>query len=100
MPETVSLTYVGTHDAVNVPDLANPGSWHATDVEKGKSVDVPEDVAKSLLEQEDNWQRTETKTQREARVKAEKEAAEEKAAADKAAKEAIANVREARKENK
>jgi hypothetical protein len=31
----------------------------ATDVKKGASIDVPEDVAKSLLEQVDNWQRAE-----------------------------------------
>ena len=58
MPETVSVAFIGSHGPVDVP---NPNGFGdiATDVKKGASIDVPEDVAKSLLEQVDNWQRAE-----------------------------------------
>jgi hypothetical protein len=46
MPE---LKYVGPHDAVEVRDVG------AT-VARGESCDFPADLAKSLLEQPDNWQ--------------------------------------------
>lgn len=52
----MELTYVGAHDAVEVrvPD------WPAEPVvENGASFDFPDDVAELLLEQPDNWQRTE-----------------------------------------
>ena len=55
MAEKVSLTYIGGHDAVDIPDPDNGFKDIATDVKQGQSVDVPEDVAKSLLEQESNW---------------------------------------------
>ncbi len=44
------LTYVGPHDAVEV-DLPNGSSVVA---ERGKAVDLPDDLAKSL-EQQDVW---------------------------------------------
>lgn len=42
------VKYVGPHDAV---DLVGVG-----EVKQGGAVDVPAGVAKSLLEQADNWQ--------------------------------------------
>lgn len=54
MPEQVSVTYIGGHDAVDVPNPEG-GADIASNVKNGQSISVPEDVAKSLCEQADNW---------------------------------------------
>ena len=45
---TTPVTYVGRYDAVYVPVLG-------LDVAKDETVDVDSEIAKSLLEQPDNW---------------------------------------------
>lgn len=42
-----SIKYVGNHDAVEVAGLV---------VKRGESADFPAQIAKSLLDQPDNWQ--------------------------------------------
>ena len=65
-----SITYVGSHDAVDVPD---PDTGRTYTVEQGKSVDVPDELAKGLLEQADNWQKAEQKRDDKSAPKATKE---------------------------
>ena len=54
-----SITYVGPFDAV---EIEYPVQRWVT-VEHGKSVDLPDDLAASFLEQPDNWKPT-TKTKK------------------------------------
>lgn len=56
----VSVVYQGGHDAVDVYDPE--GSVVAQNVKQGDSIEVSEDVAKSLLEQVDNWKKAEVKS--------------------------------------
>lgn len=44
----VSVVYIGPHAEVEVPAAGIVAK-------NGEPVDVPEDIAKSLLKQEDNW---------------------------------------------
>jgi hypothetical protein len=82
---TVSVVYIGAHAEVEVPD----GEFVA---QRDVPVDVPEDIATRLLEQEACWQRAESDAQREARERQEKDAAEQEAAAEKAAEAARQKV--------
>lgn len=50
----VSVTYVGIHDEVDVPALYDLQGVKSV-VKQGESVTVPADIAKSLLDQPDNW---------------------------------------------
>lgn len=45
---TTPITYVGRYDSVYVPVLG-------LDIAKDETVDVDSEIAKSLLEQPDNW---------------------------------------------
>ena len=47
---TTPNKYVGAHDAVEVP------AANLLEVKNGETVEVDSDLAKSLLEQPDNWQ--------------------------------------------
>ena len=49
MADAVSVVYGGAHAAVDVIDPQS-GREVASNVERGQSIDVPEHVAKSLLE--------------------------------------------------
>ena len=44
----MKVTYVGEHDEVEVPDAR-------VLVKQGETVDVPDDIGASLIEQESNW---------------------------------------------
>ena len=44
-----ALKYIGPHDAVELRDVG-------VTVARGESFDCPAELAKSLLEQPDNWQ--------------------------------------------
>ncbi len=81
----MQITYTGPHLEVKIPAAR-------ARAKRGDCIDVPDDVAAQLLEQ-DAWQRSETAAQRKAREQAEADAAEEQAAADQAAAAAIEKVR-------
>jgi hypothetical protein len=49
----IRLTYVGPHDEVAVPSAG-------VVCKNGESVEVPDDLGKSLLAQADNWQPVKT----------------------------------------
>lgn len=83
----MQLVYSGAHDEVEVPDAGIVA-------QRGVPVEVEDEVAKRLLEQ-DTWARAgkpETAEQRKARVQAEKDQAEQDRAAEQAADEARAKV--------
>ena len=46
---TTPIKYVGAHDAVEVP------AANLLEVKNGETVEVDSEIAKSLLEQADNW---------------------------------------------
>jgi hypothetical protein len=46
----MKVVYHGIFDEVLVPDIS------ATPIKRGTPIDVPDDVGKRLLEQEENWQ--------------------------------------------
>lgn len=52
------IAYVGPHDAVENDDLAAAGIPVA---EREAPIDVPDDVAKKLLQQPTNWQKPASK---------------------------------------
>ena len=52
----MKVKYVGGHDAVDVHDPETGRDVHR-DVKQGAEIEVDDALAKSLLEQEDNWQR-------------------------------------------
>lgn len=52
---SISLTYTGPHDGVDVPILA---TGQTVTVARGATAELPDAVAESLLEQgPDHWQR-------------------------------------------
>jgi hypothetical protein len=46
----MKIVYIGHQDAVVVPEFGGGV------IERGRPVDVPEDLGRRLLEQADNWQ--------------------------------------------
>jgi hypothetical protein len=50
----VKLIYIGAHDAVDVP-LDGPVQGVITAQRDGPAVDVPDELARRLLEQAENW---------------------------------------------
>lgn len=58
------IKYVGPHDAVDVPVAGLEG------VERGKPVELDDELAAALLEQVDNWQPVQPPSKRAASKKA------------------------------
>lgn len=94
----MQIMYEGVHaEGVDINDIKHVDrlgkSFELLDVQPGKPVEVPDQVAKRLLQQVGNWRTAETPAQRKAREKAEADLAEQEAAVAEAVEKAAADAR-------
>ena len=51
----MEIQYIGMFDEVIVPDLVDERGYPKPPIARGVAVEVPDDLAKRLLQQTDNW---------------------------------------------
>lgn len=53
------LVYVGPFEEVEVAAWIDQRTGYPHEVRRGRAVDIPDEIARRLLEQADNWERSE-----------------------------------------